>query len=137
METVQKQLSKPTNSTTKSRALTAATTPPLHIGGGKLIHSIQLQDGLFIDMAELRPDNLEATNATDDDQFKAASCKQQDVTHIVDWIQCFSTYIAAVSRAKAECILDLIAYLNLIINSQRGFEDFNWASHDHQFGKKA
>ena len=141
METAQKQLSKPTNSATKSRAPTATTTPPLYIGGGlppipgKLVRRIQ--NGHFIDMTELLPDNLEAANATDNDQSKAASRKHQDVTHIIDWIQCFSTYIAVASRAKPERVLDLIAYLNLIINSQRGFEDLDWASYDHQFRQKA
>ena len=88
-------------------------------------------------MAELLSDNLGAANATDDDQSKAASRKQQDVTHIMHWIQCFSTYIAVVSCAKPKRVLDLIAYLNLIINSQMGFEDLDWASYDCQFRQKA
>ena len=56
-----------------------------------------IKDGHCIDMAELLSDNLEAANAIDDDQSKAASHKQQDVTHIMYWIQCFSTYIAGMS----------------------------------------
>ena len=37
----------------------------------------------------------------------------------MDMIQCFSTYIAVVSRAKPDRIVDLIAYLNLTISGQR------------------
>ena len=44
----------------------------------------------------------------------------------MDWIQCFNTYIAVVSCAKHKCVTDLIAYWNLIINSQRHFQGFDW-----------
>ena len=103
--------------------ITAVATQPLCIGGGllsipeKLVHRIQ--DGRYINMAELLPDMLEALNATDDNQTTTTKWKLPDVTQIMDWIQCFSIYIAVVSRAKPNNIADLIAYLNLIINSQR------------------
>jgi len=70
-EIVQKQSRQPNNSTTKLRVPRTTITPPLYVGGGllpipgKLVHCIQ--DGHFIDMAELLPENLEAANATDDD----------------------------------------------------------------------
>ena len=121
--------------------MTAVTTHSLYIGGGlppipdKLVRRIQ--DGRFINMADLLPDNLEATNSTDDDHSSNTKRKQQDVTQIMDWIQCFSTYIAVLSRAKPDRVVDLIAYLNLIINSQRRFQDFDWASYDRQFRQKA
>ena len=133
-ETIRQQLDKIASTTTKTGTSTAATTQPLYIGGGlppiprKLVHRIQ--DGHFIDMAELLPDNLEATNLIDDDLTKNIKRKQQDVTQIMDWIQCFSTYIAVVSRAKPERVADLIAYLNLIINNQKRFQDLNWALYD-------
>ena len=52
--------------------ITAVATQPLYIGGGlppipeKLVHRIQ--DGRYINMAELLPDMLEASNTRDDDQ---------------------------------------------------------------------
>ena len=64
---------------------------------------------------------LEASNATDDDQTATTKRKLPDVTQIMDWIQCFSIYIVVVSYAKLDHIADLIAYLKLIINSQRQF----------------
>ena len=124
----------------RAGTITPVTTHSLYIGGRlppipqKLIRCIQ--DGHFINMAELLPDNLEATNSTDDDHT-TTKCKHQEVTQIMDWIQCFSTYIAVVSRAKPDRVVDLIAYLNLIINGQRRFQDFNWASYDRQFRQKA
>ena len=84
-------------------------------------------------MAELLPDMLKASNATDEDQTATTKQKLPDVTQIIDWIQCFSIYIAVVSLAKPDHVADLIAYLNLIINSQRRFQDFDWAFYDCQF----
>ena len=107
----------------RAGTITPVTTHSLYIGGGlppipqKLI--CHIQDGHFINMAELLPDNLEATNSTDDDHTTNTKRKHQEVTQIMDWIQCFSTYIAVVSCTKPDCVVDLIAYLNLIINGQR------------------
>ena len=44
-------------------------------------------------MAELLSANLEAANATDE----VNGHRSQHVTHIMDGIQCFSTYIAVIS----------------------------------------
>ena len=54
----------------------------------------------------------------------------------MDWIQCFITYIAVVSCAKPKCVTDLIAYWNLIINSQRHFQYFDWVLYDCPFRRK-
>jgi len=37
----------------------------------------------------------------------------------MDWIQCFSTYIAVVSHTEPEHVVDLVAYLNLIIKGPK------------------
>ena len=108
--------------------ITAVTIQPFYIGGGlppipeKLVRHIQ--DGRYINIAELLQDNLEVSNLTDN-QNTTTKCKQQDITEIMDWIQCFSIYIAVVSRTKPDHVADLIAYLNLIINSHRRFQDFD------------
>ena len=73
-------------------------------------------------MAELLPENLEATNSTDDDHTTNAKCKHQEVTQIMDWIQSFSSYITVVSRAKPDRVVYLIVYLNPIINGQKQFQ---------------
>ena len=113
----------------------------MYIGGGippfpeKWVHRIQ--KGNFIDMAELLSANLEIVNATDEDHSKLNGHKLQQVTNITDWFQCFSTYIAVVSRTEPEHVADLLTYLNLIIRGQRSFQDLEWASCDRQFRWKA
>ena len=64
-ESVQQQSGK------RASTITAVTTPSLYISGwlppipDKL--ACHVQDGCFINMVELLPDNLEVTNSTDDD----------------------------------------------------------------------
>ena len=84
-------------------------------------------------MIELFLDDLDATNSTDGDHTTNAKSMQQEVTQIINWIQYFSAYITMVSCAKLGRIINLIAYLNLIINSHIQFQDLNWALYDHQF----
>ena len=61
---------------------------PYTFGGGlppipeKLVHHIQ--DGHYINIAELLPDMLEASNATEDDQTTTTKWKLTDVTQIMD-----------------------------------------------------
>ena len=88
-------------------------------------------------MAKLLPNNLDASNSIEDDQTTITKCKQQDVTQIMDWIQCFSNSIAVAPHTKPNCVADLIPYLNVITNNQRHFEDFDWALYDCQFRQKS
>ena len=43
-----------------------------------------IQDGYYINMAELFPNNLDVSNSTDDNQTTTTKCKQQDITQILD-----------------------------------------------------
>ena len=88
-------------------------------------------------MAELLFANLELANVTDEDHSKVNCHKLQQVTNIMDWIQCFSTYIAVVSRTEPEHVVDLVSYLSLIIRDQQSLQDLEWASYDCQFRQKA
>ena len=83
-------------------------------------------------MTELLCDNIEVSNPIDDDETTITKLKQLDITPIVDWAQRLSTYIT-VSCIKPDCVADLKAYSNLIIKSQRHFQDFNWVLYDCQF----
>ena len=101
----------PTRSMSTTRTKTTTTIPSMYIGGGvPPIPVRRIQDGHFIGVAVLLKDNLEAANATDEDQSKDNGRKLHLVTHIMDWIQRFSTYIAEVSCTKSERVVDLVAY---------------------------
>ena len=117
------------------------TSTPLYIGGGmppipaKLAKLIQ--EGLFIEMVELMPDYLRSPNPSDEDLLKHSKPKNWEITNIVDWIQCFSLYIAVVCRSQPQQITDLLGYQNLIITSHQRFPDFNWATYDREFRQQA
>ena len=83
----QRHVTSRTSSTPAARTQTSTTTPAIYIGGGippipgKLVRRIQ--NGNFIDMAELLSANLEAANATEEDQPKANGHKFQFMTQII------------------------------------------------------
>ena len=96
-----------------------------------------IQEGQFIEMAELLPDFLRSPNPSDEDQFKTSKSRNWEITNIVDWIQCFSLYIAIICRSQPQQIVDLLGYQNLIITSHKRFPDFNWATYDREFRQQA
>ena len=101
----------------------------IYIGGGmppipaKLAKRIQ--EGQFIEIAELLPDFLRGPNPSDEDQLKSSKIRTWAITNIIDWIQCFSVYIAIICHSQPERIVDLLGYQNLIITSHQCFPDFN------------
>ena len=59
----------------------------------------QIQEGQFVDMTELIPERL---CALDTPEEKSSTSKLWDVTNIVEWLQCFGTYIAIVSHTEPQ-----------------------------------
>ena len=117
------------------------TSLSLYGGGGlppvpaKLAQRIQ--DGQFVEMVELLPEVLRGPIPYDDDQQKSSKSKYRELNGIVDWIQCFSLYIAIVCRSQPQWITDLLGYQNLIITSHMRFPDFSWATYDREFRQQA
>ena len=111
------------------------TSLSLYVGGGlppvpaKLAQRIQ--DGQFVEMVELLPEVLRGPIPYDDDQQKSSKSKYRELNGIVDWIQCFSLYIAIVCRSQPQRITDLLGHQNLIITSHMRFTDFSWVSTGH------
>ena len=114
---------------------------PLYVGGGfppvpaKLAKRIQ--EGQFIEMAELLPELLRGPSPYEDDQPKSMKPKYRDLHSIVDWIQCFGLYVAVICHSQPHRITDLLGYQNLIITSHMRFPDFNWATYDREFRQQA
>ena len=117
------------------------TQAPVYIGGGlppipaRLVKRIE--DGQFVEMAELLPDHLSSSPYTDEDQANSSKVKYKEVLNIIEWLQCFSLYIAVIARSNASHVVDLLGYQNLIVQSQLKYRDGCWAVYDRQFRQKA
>ena len=113
----------------------------VYIGGGlppipaRLVKRIE--DSQFEEMAELLPDHLSLSPYTDEDQAKGTKVKYKEVLDIIEWLQCFSLYIAVIARSNASCVVDLLGYQNLIVQNQLKYQDGYWAVYDRQFCQKA
>lgn len=59
----------------------------------------QIQDGWFIDMAELLPMHLSSSQSTDNEQSDKTKHKYQEVTNIVKLLLCFGICLAVISSA--------------------------------------
>ena len=67
--------------------------PPV---SNKLVMHIQADE--FIDMAELLPDRLGISTTPGKDDKQATKQKRRQVTNILEWIQCFSIYVAVLTQ---------------------------------------
>ena len=88
-------------------------------------------------MIELSPERLRSSHYTDDDQARSSKNKPQEVLNIVEWLQCFGTYMAVISHTAPGRMADLLGYQNLIIQGHLKYQDGCWASYDRQFCQKA
>jgi len=97
----------------------------------------QVEDGLFVEMAELLPSYLDSSDLNADNQC-ARSCKRPpEVLDIMDWIQCFAVYVAIISRHKPKWVADLLGYQSLIIGASRACCEGKWATYNRRFCLKA
>ena len=96
----------------------------------------RIQDGLFIEMGELSPDRLDSSDHLASDQA-ASSQKIQQVTSIIEWVQCFSVFTAVIHRSQPERTLDLLGYQNLVIQTSLLCQEGRWTVYDRCFRLKA
>jgi hypothetical protein len=62
----------------------------------KLVTRIQTRE--FIDMAEFLPDRLGISTTPSKDDKQATKQTRRQVTNILEWIQCFSIYVAVLTQ---------------------------------------
>ena len=124
----------PSGSGGKGQSLVYITSglPPIP---AKLV--TRIQEGRFVEMAELSPIQLGLLDSPDYKQFKGSKSKLQEVTNIVEWVQCFGTYIAIITRTEPYRITDLLGYQNLIIQSYQKYQKGCWVAYDREFRRKA
>ena len=71
---------------------------------------ILVEDGQFVEMAELLPDHLSSSHYAEEDQSKSTKIKYKEVLNIIEWLQCFSLYIAMIVHSNASHVVDLLGY---------------------------
>ena len=90
----------------------------------------RIQDGLFVKMSDLLSENLISAQYSIGDQVTSQKQKQYQVTTIIEWVQCFATYIAIVSQKEPQRTTDLLGYQQLIIHSSQDCQEGCWLIYD-------
>jgi len=82
--------------------------PPILVSNGlPPIPVRRVEEGLFIEMAELSPSYLGSAEFNTGHRSKLQK-QPPEVVDIVEWVQCFGTYVAIVSCSKPKRVADLI-----------------------------
>ena len=127
----------------------SVTTPPLPalddcvtIGAGlppipaKLVSRIEA--GEYIDMTELLPDQLGTIRSpANDDSVRAGRQRRRALSGILEWVQCFATYMAVYCRNQPHRIQDLLGYQTLIIEASLEYQGDGWLGYDRRFRQRA
>ena len=102
-----------------------AGLPPIH---AKLLAKIEA--GEFIEMSELLCDQLGRAETS-------LNSKRRMVPNILEWIKCFSLYIAVISRKSPQRVPEMVAYLTLIIEAHLEYAGDGWLGYDRRFRLRA
>ena len=96
----------------------------------------RVQEGLFIEMAELSPNYLDSAEFNTGNQTKSHK-HIPEVTDIMEWVQCFGIYVAIISSSKPKRVADLIGYQSIIIGASQIGREGKWVTYDRRFRLKA
>ena len=78
-------------------------------------------------MAKLLPDHLgSATTLT----LPKPSKQHHDISNVLEWIRCFSAYIAVISTKQPHGVPDLLRYLMLITEAHVQYAGDGWIDYD-------
>ena len=88
----------------------------------------------FIDMAYLLPDNLylkrREDNSTDKEASNIGKRRPREVSQLLNWVQCYITYVAIVAARHADRMKDLLAYMRLIVREAQRRKSDGWRQYD-------
>ena len=89
-------------------------------------------------MAELLPEKLgqadQAPSTSKEDKQKP---KTKRVTSILQWVECFHSYMGVLIQQQPARVQDLLAYASLIVHAARKYKGDGWATYDRNFRKRA
>ena len=89
-------------------------------------------------LIELLPDQLGTTRSpASDDSVRAGHQRRRALSGIVEWIQCFVTYMAICCQNHPHRIQDLLGYQTLIIEASLEYQGDGWLEYDRHFRQRA
>ena len=62
--------------------------------------------------------------------------EQRDIHSILTWVSCFTTYVAIISQVHPERVIDLLAYMRLLIREANKHGGNGWLTYDMVFRRK-
>ena len=104
---------------------------------GRLVEKIQ--SGQFVELSELLPHHIGSLsgNPVLDNEDKASSKARPQVTTILEWVRCFSLYMAVIALKNPGKLPDLLGYQVLIVEARMEHEGDRWLGYDCRFRQMA
>ena len=88
----------------------------------------------FVEMADLLPEAW----LLDETAMEAQLRRQRGpVTDILQWIQCFATFVSTLSTAYPDKTAELMAYMACIVRCHQDYEGPAWVIYDRAFRRRA
>ena len=100
----------------------------------------KIQSGQFVELAELLPDHigsLSGNPALDDEDKTSSKQTKRQVTTILEWVRCFSLYMAVIALKNPGKLPDLLGYQVLIVEARMEHEGDGWLGYDCRFRQMA
>ena len=101
-----------------------------------------MQSLQYVEMKDFLPDNIalarrmEARDAPDNSP-SSSHPRLWEVSSILSWVSCFTTYVAVLLEAHPELVKSQLAYLTLMIAEARCNGGDGWLTYDTIFCQKA
>ena len=107
----------------------------------------QILANKFIELSELLPENLESPQC-ESSSFtieggaivpitKVSSKRKQEISDILTWVECFTSYITVMSTLFPSRARDLLSYMALIIRMAKRYTGNCWLNYDRAFRLEA
>ena len=106
----------------------------------KLVQKVQSLQ--YLETKEFLPDNITPARRMEDRDLpdnspSSSRPRQREVTSILSWVSCFTTYLAVLSETHPELIKSQLAYLALMISETRRNDGDGWLTYDSIFRQNA
>ena len=93
--------------------------------------------GEFVEMFELLPEKLGQADSHPSTSKEDKKKRDKRVANILQWVECFHTYVGVLVQTQPTRTQDLLAYASLVVHAARKFKGDGWATYDRNFRKKA